>query len=198
MLGDTAVAINETDSRYLDLHGKSVQLPLMDRPIPIILDDLAESESGTGVVKVTPAHDLNDFECGCRHKLPLIRVIDETGHMTQAAGPNAGHDRIEARRRVVADLVPTAWCARALHAKRRPLRPLQDRDRTTGLDPMVCQDEAAGGKSHRRGRIRTHSVHPRKLVEDLLRVDVQHSRLVCVAAALVGPSYPRLALPGMR
>ena len=104
MLGDTAVAINEADPRYFDLHGKSVQLPLMDRPIPIVLDDLADPEFGTGVVKVTPAHDPNDFDCGRRHKLPLIRVIDETGHMTPAAGPYAGLDRFEARRRVVADL----------------------------------------------------------------------------------------------
>src|SRR5213594_525398 len=104
MLGDTAVAINAKDARYFDLHGKTVQLPLMNRAIPIVLDDLADPEFGTGVVKVTPAHDLNDFECGKRHNLPKIRVIDETGHMTEAAGPYAGLDRFEARRRVVADL----------------------------------------------------------------------------------------------
>ncbi len=77
MLGDTAVAINAKDERYQDLHGKTVQLPLMDREIPIILDDLADPEFGTGVVKVTPAHDLNDFEAGKRHNLPKIQVIDE-------------------------------------------------------------------------------------------------------------------------
>ena len=104
MLGDTAVAINETDTRYLDLHGKTVQLPLMDRAIPIVVDDLADPEFGTGVVKVTPAHDPNDFECGKRHNLPKIKVIDETGRMTEAAGPYAGLDRFEARKRVVADL----------------------------------------------------------------------------------------------
>src|SRR3979411_78222 len=76
----------------------------MSREIPIVGDDLADPEFGTGVVKVTPAHDPNDFECGKRHKLPMIRVIDETGHMTAAAGPYAGLDRFEARRRVVADL----------------------------------------------------------------------------------------------
>jgi valyl-tRNA synthetase len=104
MLGDTAVAINETDSRYFDLHGKTVQLPLMNRTIPIVVDDLADPEFGTGVVKVTPAHDPNDFECGKRQNLPKIKVIDETGHMTDAAGPYAGLDRFEARKRVVADL----------------------------------------------------------------------------------------------
>jgi valyl-tRNA synthetase len=104
MLGDTAVAINARDSRYMDLHGGSVELPLMNRQIPIILDDLADPEFGTGVVKVTPAHDPNDFECGRRHNLPKIQVIDETGHMTPAAGPYAGLDRFEARKRIVADL----------------------------------------------------------------------------------------------
>ncbi len=104
MLGDTAVAVNAADARYADLHGKIVELPLMDREIPIILDDLADPKFGTGVVKVTPAHDLNDFEAGRRHNLPGIKVIDENGVMTAAAGAFAGLDRFEARRRVVASL----------------------------------------------------------------------------------------------
>jgi valyl-tRNA synthetase len=104
MLGDTAIAINAKDARYLDLHGKTVQLPLMDREIPVILDDLADPEFGTGVVKVTPAHDPNDFEAGRRYNLPKIQVIDEHGRMTAAAGAYAGLDRFEARKRVVADL----------------------------------------------------------------------------------------------
>ncbi len=104
MLGDTAVAINAKDPRYQDLHGKTVRLPLMGREIPIILDDLADPEFGTGVVKVTPAHDPNDFEAGRRHSLPSIKVIDELGSMTAAAGPYQGLDRFAARRRVVADL----------------------------------------------------------------------------------------------
>jgi valyl-tRNA synthetase len=104
MLGDTAVAINPKDPRYLDLHGKTVQLPLMDREIPIILDDLADPEFGTGVVKVTPAHDMNDFEAGKRHNLPKIQVIDENAMMTAAAGPYANVDRFVARKAVVADL----------------------------------------------------------------------------------------------
>jgi valyl-tRNA synthetase len=104
MLGDTAVAINARDERYFDLHGKTVQLPLMDREIPIILDDLADPQFGTGVVKVTPAHDPNDFEAGKRHNLPKIQVINDRAVMTDAAGPYAGLDRFVARKRVVADL----------------------------------------------------------------------------------------------
>jgi valyl-tRNA synthetase len=104
MLGDTAVAINPKDERYFDLHGKTVQLPLMDRKIPIVLDDLADPEFGTGVVKVTPSHDPNDFEAGRRHNLPKIQVIDDNARMTAEAGPYAGLDRFEARKRIVADL----------------------------------------------------------------------------------------------
>ncbi|HOK46902.1 MAG TPA: valine--tRNA ligase, partial [Bryobacteraceae bacterium] len=104
MLGDTAVAVNPKDERYKDLHGKSVILPLMNREIPIIADEVADPQFGTGVVKVTPAHDLNDFEAGRRHDLPKIQVIDGTARMTAAAGPYAGLDRYEARTRVVADL----------------------------------------------------------------------------------------------
>src|SRR5579862_7477438 len=104
MLGDTAVAVNPRDKRYADLRGAQVMLPLMERPIPVIFDEVADPEFGTGVVKVTPAHDPNDFEAGKRNRLPQIKVIDEDGNMTEAAGKYAGLDRFEARRRVVADL----------------------------------------------------------------------------------------------
>ena len=104
MLGDTAVAINPKDERYRDLHGRTVDLPLMDREIPVILDELADPEFGTGVVKVTPAHDPNDFEAGRRHNLAKIQVIGEDGVMLAAAGKYAGLDRFEARKQVLADL----------------------------------------------------------------------------------------------
>jgi len=104
MLGDTAVAVNAKDERYAHLHGKQVVLPLMNREIPIILDELANPEFGTGAVKVTPAHDPNDFQAGLRHNLPQIDVMDEHAHMNQNAGAYAGLDRLEARKRVVADL----------------------------------------------------------------------------------------------
>jgi valyl-tRNA synthetase len=104
MLGDTAVAVNEKDERYRHLHGKDVLLPLMNREIPIITDELAQPEFGTGAVKVTPAHDPNDFEAGKRHDLPQIDVMDEHAHMNQNAGAYAGLDRYEARKRVLADL----------------------------------------------------------------------------------------------
>jgi len=104
MLGDTAVAVHPDDERYRGLVGRSVRLPLVNRPVPVIADPVANPDFATGVVKVTPAHDLNDFEAGRRHGLPRLKVIDETGRMTAEAGPYAGLDRFEARRRVVADL----------------------------------------------------------------------------------------------
>jgi len=104
MLGDTAIAVNARDERYTHLHGKKVLVPLMNREIPIITDELAQPEFGTGAVKVTPAHDPNDFEAGKRHDLPQINVMDETAHMNQNAGAYAGLDRFEARKRVLHDL----------------------------------------------------------------------------------------------
>jgi valyl-tRNA synthetase len=104
MLGDTAIAVNAKDERYKHLHGKKVMLPLMNREIPIITDELAQPEFGTGAVKVTPAHDPNDFQAGLRHNLPQINVMDEHAHMNHNAGPYAGLDRYVARKRVLADL----------------------------------------------------------------------------------------------
>ena len=104
MLGDTAVAVNAGDERYTHLHGKKVLLPLMKREIPIITDEQAQPEFGTGAVKVTPAHDPNDFEAGLRHNLAQIEVIDEHNKMNANAGPYAGLERFAARERVVQDL----------------------------------------------------------------------------------------------
>jgi valyl-tRNA synthetase len=104
MLGDAAIAVNAKDERYTHLHGKVVRLPLMNREIPIITDELAQPEFGTGAVKVTPAHDPNDFQAGLRHNLPQIDVMDEHGRMNQNAGPYAGLDRYAARKRILEDL----------------------------------------------------------------------------------------------
>ncbi|MBZ5569315.1 MAG: valine--tRNA ligase [Acidobacteriia bacterium] len=104
MLGDTAVAVNPADARYRHLHGKKVVLPLMNREIPIILDEVAKPEFGTGAVKVTPAHDPNDYQAGLRHDLPQITVMDEHARMNENAGAYAGLERLEARERIVRDL----------------------------------------------------------------------------------------------
>jgi valyl-tRNA synthetase len=104
MLGDTAVAVHPEDERYRRLVGKNVLLPLMEREIPIIADEMVDREFGTGAVKITPAHDPNDFEVGQRHHLPEIDVMTDDGHMSAAAGAYAGLDRFEARKKIVEDL----------------------------------------------------------------------------------------------
>jgi valyl-tRNA synthetase len=104
MLGDTAVAIHPEDERYLHLHGKKLRLPLVGREIPIILDEWVSREFGTGAVKVTPAHDPNDFALGERHRLPSINIMDNTGHINEAGGAYAGLDRYAARKKIVHDL----------------------------------------------------------------------------------------------
>lgn len=104
MLGDTAVAVNPNDERYNKLVGKELKLPLTDRVIPIVADDYVDMEFGTGVVKITPAHDPNDFEVGLRHNLPVITVITEDAKMTKDCGKYAGMDRYEARKEIVKDL----------------------------------------------------------------------------------------------
>jgi valyl-tRNA synthetase len=104
MLGDVAVAIHPEDERYLSLHGKKLRLPLMGREIPIILDEWVSRDFGTGAVKVTPAHDPNDFALAERHSLPSINIMDDTGHINAEGGSYAGLDRYAARKKVVADL----------------------------------------------------------------------------------------------
>ena len=104
MLGDTGVAVNPNDERYRDLIGKTCILPLMDREIPIVGDEYVDLEFGTGCVKMTPAHDPNDFEVGLRHGLDSIRVLDDNGKVNEKGGKYEGLDRYEARKAILADL----------------------------------------------------------------------------------------------
>ena len=104
MLGDTAVAVNPNDERYKDLIGKMVILPLMEREIPIIADEYVEKDFGTGMVKITPAHDPNDFEVGLRHDLPVINVMDENAVINENGGKYKGLSRYDARKAIVKDL----------------------------------------------------------------------------------------------
>ncbi len=104
MLGDTAVAVHPEDARYAHLVGRKVTLPILGRELPVIADTYVDREFGTGVVKVTPAHDPKDFECGLRHGLAQVKVIADDGTMNANAGPYAGQDRFACRKQLVADL----------------------------------------------------------------------------------------------
>jgi len=136
MLGDTAVAVNAADERYTHLQGKKVLLPLMKREIPIILDEIAKPEFGTGAVKITPAHDPNDFEAGKRHNLPQIDVMDLHARMNENAGPYKGLDRFEARAAVLADLKEQGFLA----GERDYTVPLGKCDRCgTAVEPRLSE-----------------------------------------------------------
>jgi valyl-tRNA synthetase len=134
LLGDTAVAVNPKDPRYADLVGQTLTLPLVGRQIPIVADDHVDAEFGTGCVKVTPAHDPNDFAIGQRHNLPLITVMAKDGTMNEAAGRFQGLDRFEARQAVVA-----AMEAEGFLVKVEPYRhsvPFSDRGKVP-VEPLL-------------------------------------------------------------
>ena len=104
LLGDTAVAVHPEDVRYKDMSGLYVILPILNKPIPVIYDSYVDREFGTGALKITPAHDLNDFEIGSAHQLERIKVIDENAYMNELAGPYQGMDRFECREKILEDL----------------------------------------------------------------------------------------------
>ena len=104
MLGDTAVAVNPKDKRYAGMEGKTLVLPIVNKEIPIVYDDYVELEFGTGAVKITPAHDPNDFEVGLRHNLPVVRVIADDGKMNELAGKYQGMPSLECRKQIVEEL----------------------------------------------------------------------------------------------
>lgn len=132
MLGDVAVAVNPDDSRYQHLIGKMLQLPLTERTIPVIADHAVDATFGTGCVKITPAHDFNDYEMGLRHGLPMLTVIDFDGNMMPK--PYQGMDRFEARKKIVADLDAQGFIEKIEPYKTK--RPIGDRSNTV-LEPLL-------------------------------------------------------------
>ncbi len=196
MLGDTAVAVHPDDDRYRAWIGKAVRLPLMNREIPIIADPAVDREFGTGAVKITPAHDPNDFEMGRRHNLPEIDVMTDDAKMSAAAGGYAGMDRYDARKKIVVDLDAQGLLERveqhthAVGVCDRCGTVVEPRASTQWWLKMKPLAEPAIAAVER-GEVEIHS---RPMAQSLFRVDAQHSRLVHLAANLVGPSNPGLAL----
>ena len=136
MLGDTAVAVHPEDPRYAHLVGKTVVLPLLDRKIPIIEDDYVRMEFGAGALKVTPAHDRNDFEIGLRHGLPVINVMHSDGTINEHGGPYEGMDRFAARDRVVEDLRAAGLLLKAETTKNTV--PISSRSKAV-IEPLVSR-----------------------------------------------------------
>ena len=197
MLGDTAVAVNAADERYTHLHGKRVLLPLMKREIPIILDEIAKPEFGTGAVKITPAHDPNDFEAGKRHSLPQIDVMDLHAPHERERRPL---QRTATATRRARPCWPTFKDQGFLVAEKDytvPLgkvRPLRHGGRASPVGAVVREDRAAREEGDRGGRVGRDHDRPRQLQADLLELDVQHPRLDDLAATLVGTPHSGVAL----
>ena len=165
------VAINPLCSVLARLHPRNVKLPLTDREIPVVLDDMADPEFGSGAVKITPAHDPNDFEAGKRHDLPSIKVIGEDAKMTAAAGKFAGLDRYEACKQPVAELYEFGFPVKiepSATVERRQTPLPQDGGGAVGFKASsVDEDEAAGGTGDRGGGRWTHHLCSGELVEDV-------------------------------
>ena len=204
MLGDVAVAIHPEDERYLHLHGKKLRLPLMDREIPVILDEWVSREFGTGAVKVTPAHDPNDFALGERHHLPSINVMDDTAHINAEGGAYAGLDRYVARKKIVADLEEQGLLAgikdhtnNVGHCDRckTVVEPRLSTQWFVKIQPLA--EKAIAAVKPGRRRQKGDPLYARAVREDLSQLDGEHPRLVHLAAALVGPSHPGVALRGL-
>lgn len=157
MLGDTAVAVNPQDERYQALIGQTLTLPIMNRQIPIIADEYVDSSFGTGCVKVTPAHDPNDFEMGKRHNLPMINILNKDGSLNENAGEFQGQDRFVARKNVVARLEQEGFLVRVEDYKHSvpysdrgkvPVEPLLSTQWFVKIDPLAQQALTALDQNH--------------------------------------------------
>ena len=194
MLGDTAVAVHPDDPRYTRLVGRTVELPLTGRRIPVVADDHVDPAFGTGAVKVTPAHDPNDFEIGRRHDLPGITVLDEHGVVT-AHGPFLGLDRFEARPAVVARATrggPDRRREAPVRALGRALQPVRHHGRAAPVAAVVRPRRPARPGGRRRGPRRPRPAAPAGDERQVLRLGGRHARLVHQPSAVVGPPYSGL------
>ena len=196
MLGDTGVAVHPNDDRWREAIGRQVELPLMDRAIPIVADEYADPELGSGAVKVTPAHDPNDYELGLRHDLAQIQVIGFDGVMTEAGwplcrigslrGPRGRGGRVGSR--------GAARKNRGSRTRRTSPRQVRHGRRTPADGAVVYEHEGDRGQGAARARAAGYSIRARPLPPLCDRVVGSNTRLGFVAADLVGASHSRLVL----
>ena len=200
MLADTAVAVNPGDERYADLVGEFCVLPLVGRRLPIIADEHVDIEFGTGALKITPGHDVNDFEIGRKHGLEELSVIGEDGRMNEQAGEYAGHDDRRGpgrrRRRPAGRGQPPR--RGALHPLGPLLAPLRRADRAADLAAVVLPHGRAREAGDRGGRTRRGADRPRAVEARLPQLDGGDPPLVRLPPALVGTPDPGLVLRRLR
>ncbi len=192
MLGDTAVAVHPDDARYKALVGTRWWLPLTGRLIPIIADEHSDPEKGTGAVKITPAHDFNDFEIGKRHGLPLINILNKDGTLNDdVPAPYRGLSREAARKKIVADLDAAGLLDRTesiVHAV-----PHDEKTKTVVLEPLLTEQwyldvEPLAAKAIAAVEDGETKFVPENWTNVYLQLDAQHPALVHLAPDLVGPS----------
>ena len=198
ILADTAVAVHPDDERYRHLVGGTAIVPLVDREVPIIADEYVKMDFGTGALKVTPGHDLNDFEIGRRHGLPELAAIGFDGRMTELAGEFAGLPAAEAREKV-----RDALFAQGLLRKEQPYEHEVGHCDRSGdrIEPLISlqwfmRDGRAGQARQRGGAIGPRALPSQEPGEHLLRLDAEPAAVVHLAPAVVGASDPGLVLPG--
>ena len=200
MLGDTAVAVHPDDERYKAFVGKTLILPLVGRRIPVVADSYVDMEFGTGVVKITPAHDPNDFEVGLRHNLEVINVMNDDGSINENGGKYAGLPGLEARRQIVEDLKEQGFLV--------SIEPIRHNVGTcyrchSTIEPRVSKQwfvkmEPLAKPAIEVVRSGENQVYPRTSGEGLLQLDGEYQRLVHQPPALVGPSHSGVVLCGLR
>ena len=200
MMGDTGVAVNPEDERFKHLVGKTCILPIMNREIPIVADEYVELGFGTGAVKMTPAHDPNDFEVGLRHNLEVIRCIDDDGKINENGGPYNGMDRYECRKAIVKDLEEQGYLIKTedyshnvgtCYRCHNDVEPLISAQWFVKMAPLAKEALRVVND----GEVQ---VHPRAVHQDLHQLDGERPRLVHLPPALVGPPDPRLDLRRLR
>ncbi len=200
MLGDTGVAVHPDDERYKDIVGKKCILPLVGREMPIVADEYVDMEFGTGCVKMTPAHDPNDFEVGLRQNLETIRVLDDNGKVVEGYGKYSGMDRYEARKAIVADLEEQGYLVKVephqhnvgtCYRCHSDVEPIISAQWFVKMKPLA--EEAMRVVQRRRDQVRS-----RPLCQDLHQLDGERPRLVYLPSAVVGPPDPRVVLRRLR
>ena len=198
ILGDTAIAVNPEDERYSDLIGRYALVPALGRRIPIVADSYVDAGFGTGAVKVTPAHDPNDYAIGQRHQLPMINIMNRDATLNDEAGPYAGQDRFEARKNLVADLEKEGLLVKTVpHTHVGRHQPARARgDRAAAERAVVRARQAAGRTGVGGGEGGPHTDRARALREGLLPLAGEYRGLVHQPAALVGPPHPGLVHAG--
>ncbi len=190
IMADVAVAVNPNDPRYQHLIGQKLRIPLLGREIPIIVDEYVSIDFGTGALKVTPAHDLNDYELGVKHNLPVIDILSNDGTLNEKAVLYVGQDRFAARRNIVKDLEEAGLLVKV----EEYASIVQTSERTKAViepkpEPAVVHENGAPGQARPRGSGKRHrAAAPGQVQEHLPGVDGERARLVHLAPALVGPA----------